>query len=366
MTTIAARVVVTPRGSISPGAIEVDDGVITAVGPWSGPAPDRVLCPGFVDLQVNGHDDVDVSGAEGADWERLDQLLLSQGVTTWCPTLVTGPLEGYDAPLGRIAAAAQRPGPRPRIAGAHLEGPFLGALSGAHDPRWVRPIDLAWLGALPRVVALVTLGAELSRVGEAIALLASRGVLVALGHSLATYEEAEAAIDAGARMATHLFNAMTPVHHREPGLAVAALTDERIVPSVIADLVHVHPATLAMAMRARAQAGIALVTDAVAWRAERVAASGIARRDDDAPRRANGTIAGSALTMDRAVSNVVRVAKIPLDQAVAAASSVPARLLGDSQIGVIEPGAKADLVALDLELRAAATWIGGELCWERR
>ncbi|MBV8958672.1 MAG: hypothetical protein JO087_07885, partial [Actinobacteria bacterium] len=132
MPTIAARCVVTPAGVLENARVDVGGDSITAVEQASGVVPDRVLVPGFVDLQVNGIDDIDVTDAEGGDWERLDHLLLAQGVTTWCPTLVTMPLPGYAAPLARIAAAARRPrGGRPHIAGAHLEGPFLGGAPGA-------------------------------------------------------------------------------------------------------------------------------------------------------------------------------------------------------------------------------------------
>ena len=138
-----------PRGSTSrhpdgcprPGVVEMDGGSITHVGPTTGHVPDRVLVPGLVDLQVNGIDDVDVAAASGADWDALDAHLVAQGVTTWCPTLVTAPLDRYAGPLARIARPAARPGPRPAIAGAHLEGPFLGGRPGAHPRDLIIPPD---------------------------------------------------------------------------------------------------------------------------------------------------------------------------------------------------------------------------------
>src|SRR5205823_3905995 len=164
----------------------------------------------------NGVDDVDVAHARDSDWTRLDALLLAQGVTTWVPTLVTAPLDSFAAPLARIAEAAARRGARPAIAGAHLEGPFLGEMHGAHPSDLVRALDLEWLAALPETVALVTLGPEQVRAVDAIRLLRERDVLVALGHSAATFEEAEAAVDAGARLVTHCFNGMPSLHHRAP------------------------------------------------------------------------------------------------------------------------------------------------------
>jgi N-acetylglucosamine-6-phosphate deacetylase len=376
VTSVAGRAVLLPDGRLAPAVVEIDGGVVGGVTlvpeERAGDLPDVVVAPGFVDLQVNGHDDVDVSGAEGPEWDRLDELLLAQGVTAWCPTLVTAPLGSYQPALERIAAARRRSGSRPAILGAHLEGPFLGGLTGAHDVSWVRPLDRDWLAALPECVRIVTLGPELPRAPEAVALLAERGVVVALGHSAAGYDEATAAAAAGARMVTHLFNAMSPLHHREPGLVGAALTDLRLTPSLIADLVHVHPAAVLAAFRARAgtgpgpgDPGIALVTDAVGWRSGHVAGIGLRRREGDAPRRPDGTIAGSALTMNRAVANCVAAGVAPA-AALAAASRVPARLVGEAGRGRIEAGARADLVVLSPGLEMHETWIGGDVAWRGR
>jgi N-acetylglucosamine-6-phosphate deacetylase len=357
---IAAARVVTPDGVLSPGTIEVAGGVITALGTARGPVPARTLVPGFVDLQVNGIDDVDVASARGDDWDRLDELLLAQGVTAWCPTLITMPLASYAAPLAAIAAAAVRPpGGRPHIAGAHLEGPFLGAMHGAHPHEHVVAFDEAFLGVLPDVVKLVTLGPELPGATSVIAELSARGVVVALGHSAASLDEVAAAAGAGATLVTHCFNGMPPLHHREPGVVGAALSDPRLAVSLIADLVHVHPATLAIAIRAKGADRTVLVTDAVAWRATSVGPLRI-RFDGRVPRLADGTLAGSALTMDRAVANLVGHAGIALPDAVQCAATTPARLLGLADRGAIEVGRRADIVALDDDLAVEAVWIGGE------
>lgn len=358
MTAIAAARVVTPSGVVAPGVVEVEDGRIAAVLPTRGRVPDRTLVPGFVDLQVNGVDDVDVAVADGTDWDRLDELLARQGTTTWCPTLVSAPLDTYAAPLARIAAAAARPGARPAIAGAHLEGPFLGAMPGAHPVEHIVDIDRRFLAALPPVVAVVTLGPEVPGAAGAIRALVRRGVLVALGHSAATYAEVAAAVDAGARLVTHCFNAMPPLHHREPGLVGAALTDDRLALSLVADGVHVHPAAMRLAFRAKPKGGVVLVTDAVAWRAAHVGAIAV-HFDGTAPRLADGTLAGSAVTMDAAVRNVVAHCGVPLPDAVWAASTAPADLLGLTDRGRIAPGCRADLVALGPELEVLATWVGG-------
>ena len=362
MTSVRGARALTPAGWTGPVELVVaPDGRIEALHPARGPVPDVSLVPGFVDLQVNGHDDVDVATATGTDWDRLDELLLAQGVTTWCPTLVTAPLDFYTAALGRIAAAADRAAEhRPDIAGAHLEGPFLGRRIGAHPVEHVLPVDLAWLTGLPPIVTLMTLGPEAEGAVAAIEALDRRGALVAIGHSDATFEEAEAAASAGARLVTHCFNATGTLHQRAPGLLGAALTDERLAVSLIADLAHVHPALLRLAFRAKGPAGVVLVTDAVAWRAGRVGAVEMAVDPHGVPRLADGTLAGSALTMDEAVRNVVRGAGIALADAVVSAATTPARLLGLTDRGALVPGRRGDVVALSDDLAVADVWIGGE------
>jgi N-acetylglucosamine-6-phosphate deacetylase len=233
--------------------------------------------------------------------------------------------------------------------GAHLEGPFLGGAPGAHLTEFLQPPRLDWLAALPDVVRVVTLAPEAERALDAIRLLAGRGVLVSLGHSTASYEQALAGIDAGARLVTHCFNGMGPLHHREPGLIGAALTDDRVAVSLITDLVHVHPAAISLVLRAKSSRRVALVTDAVAWEG-----------DGDAPRLPDGTLMGSTLTANAAIKNAVRHCGVSLVDAVRAASTTPADLLGLSDRGRIEPGARADLVALEPDLSVQATWVLGE------
>ena len=356
---IAASTVVTPTGLLADGEVVVEDGRIVSVAaaPAGSSVPDRILCPGFLDLQVNGHDDVNCATASGDQWDRMDGLLRAQGVTGWCPTLITAPLERFASPLERIGAAmVRRPAGAPAILGVHLEGPFLGGAPGAHPREHLADLDLGWLAALPPIVKVVTLAPEQTEAVDAIRLLVERGVLVSLGHSTATHEQALAAAKAGARLVTHLFNGMAPLHHREPGLLGAALSDDRLTPSLIADGVHVHPAALRAAARAKGNGGWILVTDAVAWRDGRLA-EGRVELVDGAPRLADGTIAGSALTMDAAVKRMVEEAGVDLFDVVTAVTATPARLLGLADRGVLAPGARADLVALTPQLGVEEVWI---------
>lgn len=360
MTFVDAAQVITPAGVVGPARVRWEGGVIAAVDPIAA-APDRIIAPGFVDLQVNGIDDVDVATAAGDDWARLDSLLLRQGVTTWCPTLITMPLARYERPLARIAEALLRPAgrqPRPFIAGAHLEGPFLGGAPGAHPPDLITDIDRSWLAALPEHVRLVTLGAEQPEAADATRLLTSHGRLVSIGHSRANEAQFDSVVAAGARLTTHLFNGMSGVHHRDPGVATWALTNPQVCASLIADGVHVHPRVLRLAFQTLGPDRTVLVTDAVAWRAGH-AGSVLLEVRDGAPRLPDGTLAGSTLTMDRALRVCVD-AGIPLERAVRAASTVPARLLGLHDRGRIEVGARADLVALTADLAVEQVWVGGD------
>lgn len=359
----AARVLV-PEGWTGPARVHLDDHSIRAVEPLAavvGPAAARTLVPGFVDLQVNGIDDIDVAAAEGSDWEVLDRHLLRQGVTAWCPTLVSAPLPRYAAPLERIGRAARRPGgPRPRLVGAHLEGPFLGGAPGAHRRAHVIDIDLDWLAALPDHVAVVTLAAEQPLAPAATRLLVDRGVLVAIGHTTASADEFHSVTAAGATLVTHLFNGMTGLHHRDPGVAAFALVPDAGTPapfaSLIADGIHVAPRMLRLAFQLLADRAV-LVSDAVAWRTGALGTAGIEVRDG-APRLPDGTLAGSVASLDAAVRACV-AAGIPLEHACRAASEAPARLLRLATRRGVSPGAPADLVALDDRLTVTETWIGG-------
>ena len=358
MSTIDASRVLLPEGWAGPTRVHVADGIITALQPLDGTDSDLLLAPGFVDLQVNGIDDVDVSTADGADWDRLDRLVAAQGVTTWCPTLVTMALDRYARPLGRIAAAMDRPGAaRPSIAGVHLEGPFIGGAPGAHPRDHIGPIDLDWLAALPTHVKLMTLAPEQPLATEAVRLLARSGRLASIGHTRCTEAEFDAAVAAGARLVTHVFNGMSGVHHREPGVAAFALTHPSVCGSLIADGVHLHPRALHLAASALGPERTVLVTDAVAWRAGTVGPIGMELRDG-APRLADGTLAGSAVTMDAAVRHAV-AAGIDLQHALRAASTVPAALLDLHDRGIVAVGRRADLVGLSPDLQVRRTWVAG-------
>ncbi|MGH9048406.1 MAG: N-acetylglucosamine-6-phosphate deacetylase [Acidimicrobiia bacterium] len=360
MTTVLAASAVCRPGRPAPGWLAIEDSCVIEVGrgaPRPGPGVvdlgHALLAPGFLDLQVNGIGGVDLATAGADDWARADHALLRTGTTGYCPTLVSAPRDAYEPALARARAASER---SEAILGVHLEGPFLGNAPGAHPRDLLASVDLGWLEqvllAHAGLIVLVTLAPEADRDGAATRLLVDRGVVVALGHSTASYDDARAAADAGATVVTHLFNGMGAFHHREPGLAGAALLDDRLTPTLIADLVHVHPAVLQLAIAAKRS--VALVTDAVA-----IGDRGFVERDG-AARLPDGTLAGSTLTLDRAVANVAALG-VPVERAIEMATAIPAEVLGVRDRGRLAPGTRADLVALDpVSLAPRAVWFAGE------
>ncbi|MGI8855468.1 MAG: N-acetylglucosamine-6-phosphate deacetylase [Thermomicrobiales bacterium] len=325
------------------------------------------IAPGFVDLQVNGG-----FGAEvGEDPEAIRTLaarLPETGVTAFLPTVITSPAAFYPKAVAAFEAAKDAPGAR--LLGLHIEGPFLSPeRPGAHRHDLIEHADPRLLGVLfaSDAVRLVTLAPERPDAPELIHRLKERGILVSLGHTDATYEQFEAGVDAGARMATHLYNAMSPFGHRAPGAIGAALLDDRITVGVIADGVHSHPASIALAFRIKHALHTALVTDMMAAAGMPPGAYVLGGQavivDGASARLADGTLAGSLLTMDQAVRNMMQWTDATPVDALRMASEVPARLMG--QGGCIAVGADADLVLLDRDFRVQATIIKGDVVYER-
>ncbi len=325
------------------------------------------IFPGFVDLQCNGIGDADFASADLEGFRVAGTLLLATGVTSYLPTIVSAPLDSYAAVLDRVAHAqvALANQGLPTIEGVHLEGPFLGSAPGAHAPEYLRTMDVGWLTSLldqyPGLVRLVTLAPEADPGFEGIRALRDRGVGVALGHSRCSYDDAVQAAAAGAALITHVFNAMSELHHRNPGLANAALDSAvPLTPTLIADMVHVHPSAVRLAM---AVANPILVTDRVA--------TGVRYRNqlvierDGAAFIEDGTLAGSVLTMDKAIRNIVDLG-VSLEAAVQAATTAPADVLGLNVFGASSEIGRADLTELDsVTLEVRRVWISGELAYTR-
>ena len=366
--------------TIGPGHVLVRDGVIAAVG--TGPPARRpdvrldagVLVPGFVDLQVNGYFGAEFEAVRPSEWRMVAARLPETGTTAFMPTFITAPVPQFASALRQAAPlASDQPGAR--VLGVHLEGPFISPLrAGAHRKEWMTdPAPGAiseLLDAGRGILKIVTLAPELPGALDAITRLTEAGVLVSVGHTDALASQVAAAAGAGARMVTHLFNAQRPLHHREPGVPGQALSDARLTSGLIADFQHVAPEVCALAFAA-ARGRIFLVTDAAACAGMppgtyRLGGEPIElpAGDGTPPVRASGTLAGSALRMDVAVANMVR-AGAGLPRAVAAATRIPADLIGRPELGRIAPGALADLTWLGEDLRTRATWVAGELVYSR-
>lgn len=343
MTAFGATRVLRPDGSLRPGVVVCSAGRVERVDEAAGAElPDRILAPGLVDLQVNGLGDVDVARSDGPALERLDRRLAEAGTTAWCPTLTSRPLDWY---AGWFAG---HPRPTPGEIGVHLEGPFI-SRAGAHRRDALQAPDAAWIDALPDRVRIVTLAPELPGGLDAIDRLTPARV-VALGHSEADYACALEAAARGATLVTHVFNAMAGLHHREPGLVGAALARTGLTPAVIGDGVHVHPAVLRLVL---AGGPAVLVSDSVA--SERTGLE----VDAGAARLPDGTLAGSVITLADAVRVAVD-AGVALPDALLAATATPAAIVGRPDLGRFAPGARADLVAFDPDLRVEGVWRNGE------
>lgn len=328
--------------------IVVSDGYVVEIESHIGTADHYLVAPGLIDLQMNGFGPYDVSRSSTAEFLALDDVLLRSGTTSWLATIVTAPLQRMSESLVSIAESMSSTSTG--CIGAHVEGPFLGEAPGAHNPAWIIPFDREWTSALPSIVRLMTVAPEqLNVVSEGIPLLMGRGVVVSLGHTRASRELFASAVTAGARMVTHLFNGMSGVHHRDGGVALASLVDERVVAGVIADLCHVSPDAVRLAFTSKGSDGVCLVSDSVAWDSQWAQRRGVQIRDG-APRLTDGTLAGSCTPLAECVRNAVTACGVPIVDALTAATRTPATVLGFPQMGRIAVGQRADMVVFNEEL----------------
>jgi N-acetylglucosamine-6-phosphate deacetylase len=361
-------VIARPDGSLLRGRVTFTDR-ITALEPSSNGGNDYIL-PGFVDLQVNGSHGIDVMNASPDEIATLSRHLAREGATAWMPTAVTAPIEKIAQVHESIADAYENSrqalsADSAAILGMHLEGPFISPIRlGAHPTLNLEPRGDAFERVLAlRALRLITLAPELPGAIEAIRRLAAREMVVSIGHSNATLEEANAGIAAGARMFTHLFNAMRPLNHRDPGVIAAALAPSPAFAAIISDAIHVHPAMLRLAVAARGKDGIILVTDKVALAQTTGIEKNVGRARaairDGAARLADGTLAGSIISMFDGVRVMIEKAGVSIGDAAVMAATNPAKLVGANDRGRIDVGARADLIVLSPALELKSVHIGG-------
>lgn len=338
------------------------------IGPWS-------LAPGYIDLHIHGFHGYDVTTGTQEELEAMARELPQTGITSFFPTIATLDRAETVEQVRCLADVAEQTADAPvaQILGMRLEGPFISkAKKGAQYEQGIRPPDSAELEMLAEVgrgwIRILDYAPEEDEDGGFLATTVRLGILPCIGHTAATYEQAISAIDGGARHSTHLFNAMSSLEQRAPGVVGALLTDGRVTVEMIADGIHLHPAVTKLAIAARGVRNIALITDAIA-------PAGLPEGMYDfvgrkvtvccgAVHMSNGTLAGSILTLDQAVRNIVEFAGVSWSDAVSMASQVPARIAGVAQRkGSIVPGADADLIALDEHGIVQRTWVRGSLVY---
>ncbi|GAA4854251.1 N-acetylglucosamine-6-phosphate deacetylase [Saccharopolyspora rosea] len=375
--TLAGGRVVTPDGVLEDGWVRISGGHIAEVGtgPARGPAVDlggRWLVPGFVDIHCHGGGGGSFTGIEVDQAHTAITAHRAHGTTTMLASLVSASLPDLAKQISGLADLVTDG----LLAGIHLEGPFLSAARcGAHDPAILRPPETAavqqLLDAGQGAVRMVTLAPELDNAENAVRQLVDHGVIAAVGHTDAVLEQVVPAVEAGATVATHLFNGMRPLHHREPGPIGVLMEDERVTVELICDLVHLHPTVVKLAASHAGTGRTVLVTDAISATGAGDGTYELGKLPvtvvDGEPRLADGSLAGSTLTMDVAFRNMVTCCGLSVPEAVAASSTRPAALLGlADRVGAVRCGLAADLVVLDADLRLTGVikdgaWASGEV-----
>jgi N-acetylglucosamine-6-phosphate deacetylase len=380
-----ARTLYTPVERIDDPVVLVEDGAIIAVGARNSvevPSNaaihefgDGVMCPGFIDLHVHGSAGYDVMQANGNARCDFERFLAHHGVTAYYPTSIAAPVAVIESALERLADAIEGVGRnnvggsgRAQPLGIHLEGPFLShARRGVHLSKDLIPpssemFNRFWQASRGHI-RLMTIAPEVEGALEVIAEASQRSVCVSLGHSDADLASTRKAVAAGARHATHTFNAMRPLDHRDPGIVAEVLTNQQLTADVIADGIHVDPTVVALFLKAKGDAAV-LITDATSATGMpdgkyQLGELEVEVKDGKVLR--DGTLAGSALTMDRAVRNAMNFAGWDLQHAVKIATANPARVAGAQRKGVLKPGADADFVVLNTAGEIRATVIQGKV-----
>ena len=384
MIALTGATLFTPLERIDRPLLLLEDGVIAeATSQASREVPlgcrvvafgDCVLVPGFIDIHNHGGGGHDVMEADPTALATCERLLAEHGVTAYLPTTLTAPVDSTLAALQRLAdaieagASPSANGLRARPLGIHIEGPFLShSRRGVHPPEnLLRPsvamFERFWQASRGHI-KMMTIAPELEEALEVISVAVSRGVTVSIGHSDADFKSAQAAVTAGARHATHTFNAMRPFTHRDPGIIGEVLIDSRLTADIIVDGVHLDPAVVQLFLQAKGPERAVLISDATAATGMpdgHYVLGNLEIEVKDGKCLANGTLAGSVLTLDQAIRNVMKMEKWDLQQSLRPATLNPARVVNLDGRGELKPGAVADLVVLGPGADVRATVVGGQ------
>ena len=371
---IKAKIMYTPHRILFDTGVRIEDGRITSVerieNLKESPIYCPILVPGFIDVHTHGIEGYDTMDSDVEDFRTMAKAYLKHGVTAFLPTTVSYDRERILKVIDTVVdcISSGHVGASSKILGIHLEGPYLSLeKKGAQNPRYIRKIDedeiKEFLKRARGYLKIITLAPEASPSKETMDYLKREGVIISLGHTNSTYEEAMELIDMGATHATHTFNGMRGFGHREPGIVGAVLMDERVTCEMIADLVHLHPLTLKLIYELKGAEKTVAISDSISATGledgeyelgglKVIVKNGIARLE-------NGALAGSTLTLDRALKNLVEAVGIPLKDALKMMTSTPARELKAEGMGEIKVGNWADLVCLDESLNVLDVFVNG-------
>lgn len=356
--------------------IVLDDGKIISIADDI-PAGSKVLdaagnyvSPGFVDIHIHGADGCDVMDGTYDSVNRISKAIARHGVTSFVPTTMTLGKDRIANAIANIRECKKRGTEGAGILGLHIEGPFISPNArGAHDLQYIVPPDAEFLADIAdsdySIIKQITIAPELEGAKDFIKFIVGQGMIASIGHSAGTYEDAIGAIECGASHSTHLYNAMTPLKHRAPGI-VGAIFDSGITTEMICDGIHLHFAAIRLAIAVKGYNNIALITDSMQACGMKDGKYSLGGLDvyvkDGAARLKDGTLAGSTLTIDKAVRNVIGNTNLNIAEAVAMATKVPARIVReDRRKGYIKPGYDADIVIFDRNINIKTTIIGGRV-----
>ena len=377
--------VVTPFRVAENHCIVAEDGRITQLGTANKvgkPSGARVIdvqgdivCPGFIELHVHGGKGKNFNGGTEEDFDQITRFHSEHGTTLMLATLYVDEEKAYLQTIRDLAGYCAEPG-NELLYGIHLEGPFINrAMKGAMNEDYIWQANASNCQTLKEAggghIKMITLAPELTGIDQIMQLAAQDGIVIGIAHSQARYEDIEVAIDNGLTQVTHIFNAMHPLHHRTPGVITAALLKRELKVHLIADCIHVHPAVIKLLYKLKGPTGIVLITDAVSATGQEDGTYELGGQQihmkDQKVHLEDGTLAGSVITLEKSVKNLIEQVNIPIHEAIRMASLNPARVLGlDNRKGILAVGKDADMVVLDSEYEVRMTVIGGEICFERK